>query len=57
MVMMLTGGIANIGAMARTEEGWTRPIVDARKGSLRSQTGRMSRSAGDDNEKYGPEPY
>ncbi|RJE23450.1 hypothetical protein PHISCL_04208 [Aspergillus sclerotialis] len=48
---------SGINAMVRTEEGWTRPIVDARRGGMRSQTGRMSRSAGDDNEKYGPEPY
>lgn len=55
--MMLTDGVANINAMVRTEEGWTRPIVDARRGGLRTQRGRMNTSDGRDNEKYGSEPY
>lgn len=34
------------------EEGWVKPVVPA-KGSLRSQFGRMAKSAGDDLETYG----
>lgn len=37
---------------------WMSPLVDARKGQLRTSNGRMGLSAtGDDNEKYGDDPY
>lgn len=39
------------------EAKWQRPIVDARKGLLRSSAGRMSRSGGDEHEKYGDNVY
>ena len=38
------------------EEGM-RPIVDASRGGLRTQTGRLAKSDGADNEKYGVDPY
>ncbi|KAF4550981.1 Hypothetical protein D9617_15g043350 [Elsinoe fawcettii] len=34
-------------------EGWIYPVVDARKGQLKSSSGRMARSDGRENEKYG----
>lgn len=38
--------------------GWARPLVDARRGRLRTSNGRMGLSAiGDENEKYGDDPY
>ncbi|PNS17142.1 hypothetical protein CAC42_7196 [Sphaceloma murrayae] len=42
------------GLEGKTEE-WQSPIVDARKGPLRSSKGRMARSTGGDNVKYGTE--
>jgi Domain of unknown function (DUF4188) len=36
---------------------WVSPIVDARKGRLRSSAGRMAKDMGDGNEKYGDDPY
>ena len=36
---------------------WASPLVDARKGLLRSSRGRMAASAGNDNEVYGDDPY
>ena len=35
------------------QEAWISPVVDARKGQLRSSRGRMARSSGTENEKYG----
>jgi hypothetical protein len=39
------------------EEVWVSPIMDAGRGRLRTNAGRMGRTAGGDNEKYGPDPY
>jgi len=39
-----------------SEEGM-RPIVDASRGGLRTQAGRLAKSDGTDNEKYGVDPY
>jgi hypothetical protein len=39
------------------QEKWARPLIDARKGLLRSSKGRMAVSAGNDNEIYGDDPY
>ncbi|KAI9773100.1 MAG: hypothetical protein M1840_008221 [Geoglossum simile] len=36
---------------------WVSPIVDAKKGRLRSSAGRMARDIGDGNEKYRDDPY
>lgn len=49
--------IADIRAPVNWPEEGIRPLADAKRGSLRTQTGRMSRGDGADNEKYGPEPY
>ncbi|KAK7964108.1 hypothetical protein PG996_008200 [Apiospora saccharicola] len=46
-----------IDAPVRCERGWTRPLFDARKLSLKTTMGRLGRSDGTDNDKYGPEPY
>jgi hypothetical protein len=39
------------------EQKWVHPIIDARKGRLRSSAGRMGKDEGDGNEKYGDDPY
>ncbi|KAJ5215311.1 uncharacterized protein N7498_001718 [Penicillium cinerascens] len=39
------------------QEKWASPLVDARKGLLRSSKGRMAVSTGGDNEIYGDDPY
>lgn len=39
------------------EEMWASPVVDASKGLLKTSAGRMSRSQGDDHDKYGEDPY
>ncbi|KAF2103414.1 hypothetical protein NA57DRAFT_63959 [Rhizodiscina lignyota] len=39
------------------EEVWHSPIVDARKGLLKTSAGRMSRSQGDEHDKYNDDPY
>ena len=36
---------------------WVSPIVDAWRGPLRSSRGRMARTDGADNDKYGDDPY
>ncbi|KAF2153745.1 hypothetical protein K461DRAFT_311814 [Myriangium duriaei CBS 260.36] len=36
-----------------TEEAWMLPVVDARKGQLKTSRGRMARSQGQENDKYG----
>ena len=36
---------------------WASPVVDASKGLLKTSAGRMSRSKGDEHEKYGSDPY
>ena len=36
---------------------WASPLIDANRGSLRTSRGRLARSAGDENEVYGNEPY
>ncbi|KAI9815771.1 MAG: hypothetical protein M1827_002167 [Pycnora praestabilis] len=40
-----------------TEEAWLSPVVDAKRGLLRSSAGRMGRDAGTGNEKYKDDPY
>lgn len=50
-------GIANMRAEVKVPDEGIRPIVDATRGSLRTQTGRLARGDGADNEKYGEEPY
>ena len=42
---------------AEDGEVWVSPIIDASRGHLRTGNGRMGKSAGDENEKYGEEPY
>jgi hypothetical protein len=39
------------------QDKWASPLVDARKGLLRSSRGRMAVTAGNDNEIYGDDPY
>ena len=39
------------------KEVFASPIVDASKGLLKTSAGRMSRSKGDENDKYGEDPY
>lgn len=39
------------------ETAWFSPIVDARKGVLKTSAGRMTMSNGDDHDKYGDDPY
>ncbi|WPH04619.1 Hypothetical protein R9X50_00751100 [Acrodontium crateriforme] len=36
---------------------WASPIVDASRGQLKTSAGRMSRSAGNEHDSYGPDPY
>ncbi|KAK8062474.1 hypothetical protein PG997_014571 [Apiospora hydei] len=50
-------GIAGMSMPVRCEGGWTRPIFDASKLSLRTTKGRLGQTDGTDNEKYGPDPY
>ncbi|KAK7911927.1 hypothetical protein PG985_014408 [Apiospora marii] len=50
-------GLAAVDAPVRCEGGWTRPLFDARKLNLKTTNGRLGRSDGSDNDKYGPEPY
>lgn len=38
------------------DANWVRPLVAADKGALKSQFGRMGKSAGNEHEKYGAEP-
>jgi len=38
-------------------DAYASPIVDASRGVLKSSAGRMARSQGDDNDKYGESPY
>ncbi|EME78778.1 uncharacterized protein MYCFIDRAFT_65345 [Pseudocercospora fijiensis CIRAD86] len=39
------------------ESRWASPVVDASKGLLKTSAGRMSRSQGEEHEKYGRDPY
>lgn len=48
---------ANMRIDVKGSEGGVRPIVDASRGGLRTQTGRLAKSDGADNEKYGVDPY
>ncbi|KAL4891426.1 hypothetical protein BDV59DRAFT_182636 [Aspergillus ambiguus] len=50
-------GVSAIRATGKTSGGELPPILDASRGSLRSQMGRIGRSDGTDNDIYGPEPY
>ncbi|EYE99719.1 monooxygenase fmaE [Aspergillus ruber CBS 135680] len=50
-------GIGNMRADMKSPEEGVRPIVDARKGGLRTQMGRLAKGDGADNEKYGVDPY
>lgn len=50
-------GIASPHAMANVPENAFWPLVDASQGSLRTQTGRLGRGDGNENEGYGPVPY
>ncbi|ODM23776.1 hypothetical protein SI65_01365 [Aspergillus cristatus] len=50
-------GIANMRIDVKSSEGGVRPIVDASRGGLRTQTGRLAKSDGADNDKYGIDPY
>lgn len=38
-------------------EKWISPLVNARKGKLRTMMGRMGSGTGAENEKYGLDPY
>lgn len=53
---MLTG-VGNMRVDVKSPEEGVRSIVDARKGGLRTQTGRLAKGDGADNEKYGVDPY
>ncbi|KAK8029880.1 hypothetical protein PG993_011171 [Apiospora rasikravindrae] len=50
-------GLGGMNMPVRCKGGWTRPLFDASKLSLRTTKGRLGHSDGTDNEKYGPEPY
>lgn len=42
---------------AEGKDTWVSPIVDSRKGFLRSSIGRMGRGQGDENERVAEDPY
>ncbi|KAK8859418.1 hypothetical protein PGQ11_010152 [Apiospora arundinis] len=50
-------GLSGMNVSVRCEDGWTRPIFDASKLNLRTTMGRLGRTDGSDNERYGPDPY
>lgn len=49
--------LANTTARMTLDGQSIRPLFDARRGGMRTQQGRLGRSDGADNEKYGKQPY
>jgi hypothetical protein len=43
--------------VAEEEEEWISPLVDARRGKLRTMMGRVGKEAGAENERCGSDPY